>query len=90
MQTSEPPITVKQHDNAAVVRRTDLKKNGNYRMAEGGFENPGYKVPDEDDVDFHDANETAPFIPASSSTPGPVSGGDIEMTVRHRERGGGP
>lgn len=62
-------------------------------MAEGGFENPGYEETpgqDDDNGDFHGANETTPFVPTSSSTPVPPSAEEIELAVRHLERGGGP
>lgn len=77
-------------DHSAVVHENDLRKNGNYRMAGGRFENPDYEGTPGDDADFIDANETTPFDPTSSSTLAPLSDGDIEMIVRHLERGGRP
>lgn len=59
-------------DHSAVVHENDLRKNGNYRMAGGGFENPDYEGTPGDDADFIDANETTPFVPTSSSTPAPL------------------
>ena len=62
-------------------------------MAEGGdttFENPAYDpYPWDDDDDYDDrGNETAPFLPKTSSTP--HGGEEYEMQTMRREKSGEP
>ena len=63
-------------------------------MAEGSdttFENPAYDPDpwdDDDDDDDDRGDETAPFLPTTSSTP--HSSEEIEMQTMHREKSGEP
>jgi len=62
-------------------------------MAEGegtSFENPAFDPDDwDDDDESRDADETAPFIPNSASTPG-THGEEFPMQTRQNEKSGLP
>ena len=63
-------------------------------MAEGGFDNPTFdpEIPGNDDDDNEDEqghDETTPFWPGSTSTPGP-GGEETPMQTMHYEKSGLP
>lgn len=57
-------------------------------MATGGVDDPSYEETAPLLKDDDDANETERFNPTYASTPAPSSGEEIEMAVKHLERGG--
>lgn len=71
-----------------MVYENDLRKNGNYRMVGGRFENFDYEGIFGDDVDFIDVNEIIFFDLMFLFILVFFFDGDIEMIVRYFERGG--
>lgn len=57
-------------------------------MATGGVDDPSYEETANFLKDDDDTNETGRSNPTYASTPAPPSGEEIEMAVKHLERGG--
>lgn len=65
-----------------------ILENDNYRMATGGVDDPSYDETAPLLKNDDDANERGRFNLTYASTPGPPSGEEIEMAVKHLERTG--